>query len=148
MNDKLKILFVRIFLRPFYESPFVFYRTRRTRCLLWQGDKLVLVRHSTGSKLLSLPGGGLKRKETIVENIIRELGEELEVSNLENIQHIGTIQSNKGLNVKTYEIMMARIRMDEKLVPNYEILEISPQIPQNIDWGETDELVKQALELS
>lgn len=58
-------------------------RSRRTRVLVVCGKEIILIHGWLGSGEWSLPGGGLHRKESITEGVVRELREETGV----NIQH-------------------------------------------------------------
>jgi 8-oxo-dGTP pyrophosphatase MutT (NUDIX family) len=52
---------------------------RGVKCVLTDGDNVLLVRHTYGSSKWDLPGGGLKRDEPPVEAARREIAEELGV---------------------------------------------------------------------
>lgn len=50
------------------------------KCVLTEGDDVLLVRHTYGSRSWDLPGGGIKRGEDPVAAATREVSEELGVS--------------------------------------------------------------------
>jgi 8-oxo-dGTP pyrophosphatase MutT (NUDIX family) len=49
------------------------------KCVLTDGDRVLLVRHTYGRRHWDLPGGSVKRHEPPVDTATREMGEELGV---------------------------------------------------------------------
>ena len=58
------------------------------RCLVECDDKYLLIKHSYGSALWNIPGGGIKSKEDKVSTVKREVFEELGIV-LDTIKYIG-----------------------------------------------------------
>jgi 8-oxo-dGTP pyrophosphatase MutT (NUDIX family) len=52
-------------------------QTAGVKCVLTDGDRLLLVRHSYGKRSWELPGGSIKRGETAAAAATREMAEEL-----------------------------------------------------------------------
>lgn len=53
------------------------------KCVVTNGDDLLLVRHSYGSRAWDLPGGGVKRGERPLDAARREMAEELGIGTAE-----------------------------------------------------------------
>jgi 8-oxo-dGTP pyrophosphatase MutT (NUDIX family) len=62
------------------------------KCVLVDGDRILLVRHSYGPNEWDLPGGGLKRNESPMSAARREMKEELGVD-IDNWVAIGDVLS-------------------------------------------------------
>ena len=65
-------------------------RQNGVKCVLTDGEKVLLVRHTYGSRKWDLPGGGIKRDEPPVEAARREIEEELGVR-LERWRDLGAL---------------------------------------------------------
>lgn len=127
------------------------YRTRRVRCLIHADDgRLVLVTHTIGSNRWGLPGGGMKRGESPELASIRELNEELSVeeNDIETIQHLGTVTKKYGLGRFTFEITEVKLHRHEFTKLSHEIDQVQKFEVDEVDWGETDILVREALALA
>lgn len=69
-----------------------FFRRPRlsgVKCVLTDGDEVLLVRHTYGPRAWDLPGGAIKRGESPVTAARREMNEELGVS-IEDWRELGT----------------------------------------------------------
>ena len=91
--------------RPLHRASLRFAHKARHRWRLWRGVRLegvsivatnasgevLLVRHSYGPQVWTLPGGGMKRGETPVETARRETMEELGVA-LEQARFCGSVE--------------------------------------------------------
>lgn len=64
---------------PFLKLYWFLFRpkTHGVKCAVINEGNIVLVRHSYGSQLWALPGGGVKKGESIEETVKREMREEL-----------------------------------------------------------------------
>jgi ADP-ribose pyrophosphatase YjhB (NUDIX family) len=58
-------------------------RVHGVRCVLVEGDQVLLVRHTYGDRRWALPGGLIKRTEPAMETARREMSEELGLGDLE-----------------------------------------------------------------
>jgi 8-oxo-dGTP pyrophosphatase MutT (NUDIX family) len=56
---------------------------RGVKCVLTDGDRILLVRHTYGHRDWDLPGGSLKRHEPPLSGARREMDEELAIGNAE-----------------------------------------------------------------
>jgi 8-oxo-dGTP pyrophosphatase MutT (NUDIX family) len=65
-------------------------RQNGVKCVLTDGENVLLVRHTYGSRKWDLPGGGIKRDEHPVEAARREIEEELGVR-LERWRDLGAL---------------------------------------------------------
>jgi ADP-ribose pyrophosphatase YjhB (NUDIX family) len=54
-------------------------RVRGVKCVITDGDQILLVRHTYGSSKWDLPGGTHKRHETPAQTASREMAEELDL---------------------------------------------------------------------
>ena len=98
-------LIERLLPRPLHRAALRFAHRTRHRWRLWRGVRLegvsivarnaagevLLVRHSYGPQVWTLPGGGMKRGETPVETARRETMEELGVA-LGGAQFCGSVE--------------------------------------------------------
>jgi 8-oxo-dGTP pyrophosphatase MutT (NUDIX family) len=50
---------------------------RGVKCAIVDGDRILLVRHTYGSRAWDLPGGAIKRREAPIDAAVREVAEEL-----------------------------------------------------------------------
>ena len=65
-------------------------RQNGVKCVLTDGDNVLLVRHTYGRSVWDLPGGGIKRDEPPLDAARREIEEELGVR-LEGWRDLGTV---------------------------------------------------------
>jgi 8-oxo-dGTP pyrophosphatase MutT (NUDIX family) len=65
-------------------------RQQGVKCVLTDGDNVLLVRHTYGRSAWDLPGGGMKRDERPLDTARREIEEELGVR-LEDWRDIGAL---------------------------------------------------------
>jgi 8-oxo-dGTP pyrophosphatase MutT (NUDIX family) len=86
------------------------------KCLLTDGDLVLLVRHTYGSPAWDLPGGGVKRDEQPLNAARREIGEELGIE-VDHWNHIGALRStvyhrNDTLNFFSAELPAPNLKLD------------------------------------
>jgi 8-oxo-dGTP pyrophosphatase MutT (NUDIX family) len=67
---------------------------RGVKCVLTDGENVLLVRHTYGSPKWDLPGGGVRRDEPPVDAARREIEEELGVL-LDGWRDLGTVASSE-----------------------------------------------------
>ena len=133
--------------RVFYMAPWVPYRTTRVRCLVMQGDQLLLTQEAVGDGLWGLPGGGKRRQESPEQAARRELNEELSI-NREDVMSVRvgrSVKVERGLNRKTFIFIAVRIRPETVVEPNFEISDWQLITLDHIDWGITHPIVKEGL---
>lgn len=63
---------------------------RGVKCVLTDGDRVLLVRHTYGQRVWDLPGGGIRRGEPAVSAARREMHEELGVQ-LDGVTALGDV---------------------------------------------------------
>ena len=71
------------------------FRPDGVKCVIVDGESLLLVRHSYGSGGWDLPGGGRRRGEPPVGTARREMAEELGLA-LEDWRDLGQLRSRRG----------------------------------------------------
>jgi 8-oxo-dGTP pyrophosphatase MutT (NUDIX family) len=69
-------------------------RMRGVKCVLTDGENVLLVRHTYGKPEWDLPGGGMKRGERPLETARREIEEELGVR-LDGWRELGSLASSE-----------------------------------------------------
>ena len=85
----------RLAYRAAYLGLRVYWLVRRpevtgVKCMITDGDRVLLVRHTYGSRRWDMPGGSVKRGEEPVDAARREMHEELGVS-IEDWRPLGVI---------------------------------------------------------
>src|SRR5437764_1376735 len=83
-----RVAYVAVLIWSFVARP----RTRGVKCLVADGDQLLLVRHSYGPALWDLPGGFCRRSEAFADAAQRELAEELGVAAGAPLTHLGELR--------------------------------------------------------
>jgi ADP-ribose pyrophosphatase YjhB (NUDIX family) len=97
-------------------------KTRGVNCIIQFENKILFVRHSYGSKKWTLPGGGVKRKETFEDAVKREAREEVDII-LNNIKKVGVYVSNKEYKIDTVQCFLSEVDSSHFKIDNFEILE-------------------------
>jgi 8-oxo-dGTP pyrophosphatase MutT (NUDIX family) len=113
-------------------------RTVGVRCLITNGNTILLIRHSYGSKRWSVPGGGVKSQESLAATAKREVFEEvgIEVSSIKNVGHIF---HNAEYKKDTVWIFHTEVSSPECKIDNVEIV--------NAQWFPMDDLPKNSSQL-
>jgi 8-oxo-dGTP pyrophosphatase MutT (NUDIX family) len=93
---------------------------RGAKCLLSDGDLVLLVQHTYGSRKWDLPGGALKRHETPVEAARREVHEELGVL-IEDWTALGELRVAQSGRDDTIHCFQAEVRAPQLAVNEAEI---------------------------
>jgi 8-oxo-dGTP pyrophosphatase MutT (NUDIX family) len=83
--------------------------TRGVKCLLTDGDRVLLVRHTYGDRSWDLPGGAVRRRETPDRTATREMREELGVQ-IESWEPLGEIHANRYQHRDTVYCFHARLQ--------------------------------------
>ena len=91
-------------------------RIRRSgvKCLITDGDRVLLVRHSYGSRAWDLPGGAGRRGESAPAVARREMAEELGID-ITTWRELGTLRSVRGrhhVRVLTAEVSAPMLQLD------------------------------------
>lgn len=95
------------------------HNTRRTRVLVVAGQQALLIRNwHSGNQRWSLPGGGIKRGESLVRAATRELMEETHVAlGIDQLQPLGKRRlQEKGLAYSA-ELFIAELSQPIKATP-------------------------------
>jgi 8-oxo-dGTP pyrophosphatase MutT (NUDIX family) len=79
------------------------------KCVLTDGEHLLLVRHTYGPREWDLPGGGIKRREAPPTAARREMREELGVQ-IEGLQDIGQVVASLHHSRATLHCFRAELR--------------------------------------
>jgi 8-oxo-dGTP pyrophosphatase MutT (NUDIX family) len=78
------------------------------KCVLTDGDRVLLVRHTYGGRSWDFPGGAIKRREQPVEAAHREMHEELGVC-IRTWLHLGRIQGTMHRRRDTVHCFQAEL---------------------------------------
>ncbi len=100
-------------------------KTKGVRCLIRHTDKFLLIRHAYGSDVWTLPGGGVRRKESLEDAVRRELYEEVGLR-IQDPLYIGSYTSDAEYKQDTVHCFHAD-------VPNVDIQVTSPEVVQ-AEW--------------
>jgi 8-oxo-dGTP pyrophosphatase MutT (NUDIX family) len=107
--------------------------TKRVRVAIAKDNKILLVKHWIGMDIWQLPGGGIKKNESLISAAKREIKEELNVDINEaevlNEKYLST--PIHGLSMR-YQYVVAKVSDDSAVDPNWEISEY--------DWFDFDNL--------
>jgi ADP-ribose pyrophosphatase YjhB (NUDIX family) len=93
---------------------------RGVKCAIVDGDRILLVRHTYGSRVWDLPGGAIKRGEAPVEAAGREVGEELGLE-IDDWRPLRTIVGRAGHRRDRLHCFQAEVRSPHLTVDAGEI---------------------------
>lgn len=96
--------------------------TEGVRCIVTLENKILLVKHTYGSPLLTTVGGGIKKSESLEQAVIREVKEEVGLS-LKNIKQLGSIQYKEEFKKDTIHVFFANANEGEITIDSTEIKE-------------------------
>jgi 8-oxo-dGTP diphosphatase len=85
---------------------------RGVKCVLVEGDRLLLVRHTYGRRGWDLPGGALKRGESPLSGARREMGEELGIGAAQ-WRELGVVRATTDHRRDTVHCFEARLASPE-----------------------------------
>jgi 8-oxo-dGTP pyrophosphatase MutT (NUDIX family) len=118
---------------------FLFHPTTRgVKCLLTDGDRVLLVRHTYGDRRWDLPGGTVRRGENPAEAARREMAEELGVE-LDELIWLGALDAKVDHRNDRLNCFQAELR-DPPLT--LELAELSAA-----EWFPREELPRQLARL-
>lgn len=86
------------------------------KCLLTQGNQVLLVRHTYGPAVWDLPGGGVKRGEPPLAAARREMAEELGIGSVQ-WRDVGMIHGRQSFRRDTIHCFTAELD-SQPLAPN------------------------------
>jgi ADP-ribose pyrophosphatase YjhB (NUDIX family) len=90
------------------------------KCVLTEGDHVLLVRHTYGPREWDLPGGGIKRGEGPAAAARREMREELGVD-IEDLRDAGEVVAKLNRSRATVSCFTAELRAPEITIERGEI---------------------------
>jgi ADP-ribose pyrophosphatase YjhB (NUDIX family) len=129
----------RLFLKSAYPLLKVYWflfrpKTEGVRCLITKGNKILLIQHSYGSSRWSVPGGGVKAKESLASAASREVFEEvgIKISSIKNLGHIFHDAEYKKDTVWIFhtEVMSDDFKIDELEIINAQWFSLN-NLPEN-----------------
>jgi 8-oxo-dGTP diphosphatase len=78
------------------------------KCVLTDGDRVLLVRHTYGSRQWDLPGGGRRRGERSIDAARREMHEELGLQ-IDNWRELGQLLARTERHRQTIDVLGAEL---------------------------------------
>ena len=96
-------------------------KTQGVKCLVLCKDEVVLIRHTYGNSVWTLPGGGFKKGETKEVAVKREVKEELGLNI--NPEYLGEFTHNTEYKMDTVYCFVAKIEKTEPVIDPGEILQ-------------------------
>jgi len=105
--------------------------TEGVRCIVTHQNRILLIRHTYGSNLLTTVGGGVKKDESLKQAVIREVKEEVGLS-LQNIKQMNSLLHTKEFKKDTIHVFIAEAVDDKINIDHNEI--------QEAKWYEKEKL--------
>lgn len=96
--------------------------THGVRCLLVNNGKVLLITHTYGSVLKTTVGGGINKRETPQEAVLREVREETGIV-LHSATEVGTVLYTKEYKIDTIHVFIAETKTTELTLDRSEIKE-------------------------
>ncbi len=123
-------------------------KTKGVKCVLENQGKILFIKNTYSEKnLWNLPGGGIKKNETLEEAIKREIKEETGIK-ISNLINIGNYLNNRNYKRDTVYCYHSKTEEENILINKNEILEArwfqKEEIPKNLTQSTKDilELLK------
>ena len=115
--------------------------TRRTRAVIVKDGKILLVKNFAAPDRWALPGGGIKRRESVIQALGRELEEELGVQIASAIELVKEpiVFHQYGLLLR-YHFVAVELPADIHIKKNWEI--------RDVQWLPIDKLTDVAPEVT
>lgn len=126
----------KLFLRFAYPLLLVYWfvlrpETTGVRCLITNGQRVLLIQHSYGPRSWSVPGGGVKSQESFLDAAKRETFEEVGIT-VSNMENLGQVFYDKERKKDTIWIFHTEVISTDFTIDNVEII--------NAQWFPFDEL--------
>jgi len=96
--------------------------TYGAKVIIERDGKVLLVKHSYGSRAWCFPGGGKKRGETLLETAIRETKEEVGLT-LTTIEFIGSFVSQNEYKHDHVHVFLSHVPMGDVSIDGEEIVD-------------------------
>jgi len=97
-------------------------RTRGVKCVVEHAGTWLLIRNTYGHKYWTLPGGGVKRRESPADAARREVREEVGIA-LRDVEPLGEYFSTRHYSKDTVYCFRARVENTDHQIDGKEILE-------------------------
>jgi len=121
-------------------------KTTGVKCVLRYGDKILLIKNSYGLKLWTLPGGGVKRNESVRDAVIREVREEVGIT-IKDLRECGSLFYDGNYKRNTIWVFATQVFSGQFEIDDLEVEEakwfLQDKLPQN-----KSHLLKQFLALA
>ena len=109
--------------------------TEGVRCIIKDGNRVLLIRHTYGRKDYTVPGGGKNKNESIEQTAARETKEEVGIE-ITNIRLVESLSFNKEFKKDTIHICTAEAVSSEITADTAEIKEAAwfdlKKLPNNL----------------
>jgi 8-oxo-dGTP pyrophosphatase MutT (NUDIX family) len=92
------------------------------KCLIEHEGRWLMIRNTYGQKYWTLPGGGVKRRESPADAAVREVSEEVGIT-LRDVEPIGEYFSTRHYSKDTVYCFRARVATPDHTIDAREIAE-------------------------
>ena len=116
------------------------------KCVLRHGNKVLLIKNSYGLKLWTLPGGGVKRNESLMDAVTREVREEVGIT-INDLRECGSLFNDKEYRRNTIWVFATQVSSDQLEIDDLEVEE-AKWFPQDELPQKKSHLLKQFLALA
>lgn len=98
-------------------------KTQGVRVLILSGDTILLIKHTYGSALWTVPGGDVKANEDLGQAARREVQEEEVGLQLASVTKLGEVQHNKEYKRDTVHVFLGHTQQTDCSIDQAEIAE-------------------------
>lgn len=121
-----KVLF-RTFVKPLLPVLKLYWflfrpKTTGVKCILQRNNKILLIKHSYGRDLWTLPGGGVKRNESPPAAAVREVSEEVGMTTAQ-LDECGSLFYDGEYKQNTIYVFKTTVSTDEFTIDDVEVCE-------------------------
>lgn len=107
-------------------------KTFGVKILIESENKYLLVKNTYGGHYWTLPGGGIARKESKEEAIIRELAEETSLRvNLDDLRYLGAYKSNLEFKKDTVFCFYSNIEKEKNIIVDQKEIQVAKWFDKN-----------------